>query len=178
MKIFVAILLLFSFSKADELSSFLNSYKSGKVKIACAHGRNLYRSSNMRDEQILLAIADVCAKADFIDFIAQMQERFGKTSQSRAAAVYVSTLVLQKKLISQFLNEDVDISTYNLPKTDHILSNVFEDIKNKNYKLIQDKPKHIQIEDNGLFIEVFLDKKICIDVYKDKIKVQRHRYRI
>lgn len=177
MKYFLYLMLIATFVKADNLSSFLKSYKNGEVQKSCSYGRKLFRSS-IRDEKILLAISDVCAKADYIDFIAVLQQRLGKSAQSREAAVYISTLSLQRRLISQHLNENTDISLYSLPKTDHILSTVFEAIKNKKYTTVDENPKHIKIEKKDKQIDVHVSDKIYINVYQDNKIIQKHRYRL
>lgn len=176
MKSFLVLVLLSALIQADDLGSFFETYKSGDVKSSCEYGRKLYRS-NIREEKILLAIGDMCAKADYIDFVAELQQRLGQSPQSREAAVYISTIVLQKRLISQYLHENIDISSYSLPKTDHILSTVFEAVKNREYNLIDENPKHIQILKDDQLIDVSISEKIMIDVYKDKELIQRHRYR-
>jgi hypothetical protein len=161
---------------ADTLSSFLQAYKSGDSELTCTYGRDLYRT-NIRDENILIAIGQACAQVDFIDFIGVLQQRLGKSSESRKAAVYFSSLVLQKRLISQFMHEDIDLTSYALPVTDHVLSRVFEAIKNGEYRLVSNNPKHIQIGTEEEFLDVYTDKKICVDHYKDHKKIKEHRYR-
>jgi len=161
---------------ADDLSSFLNAYKQGDSESTCRFGRKLYRE-NIRDENILIAAGQACAKEDFIDFVGVLQQRLGKSSESRKAAVYFSSLVLQKRLIFQFMLEDVDLSPYALPVTDHILSRVFNAIKNGEYTLIEKHPKHIQIGTQEEFLDVYITKKVCVDHYKDDKKIKEHRYR-
>lgn len=165
-----------SLLNADTLNAFLQAYKSGDSELTCTYGRDLYRT-NIRDENILIAIGQACAEVDFIDFIGVLQQRLGKSSESRKAAVYFSSLVLQKRLISQFMYEDIDLRSYALPVTDHILSRVFEAIKSADYRLVSHNPKHIQIGTQEEFLDVYTDKKICVDHYKGHKKIRAHRYR-
>lgn len=177
MKLLLGMLILSAalFSE-DDLSSFLHAYKQGDSESTCRFGRQLYRA-NIRDENILIAAGQACAKEDFIDFVSVLQQRLGKSPESRQAAVYFSSLVLQKRLIFQFMLEDVDLSPYALPVTDHILSRVFEAIKNGEYSLIAERPKHIQIGTQEDFLDVYITKKVCVDHYKDNKKIREHRYR-
>lgn len=160
----------------DKLGSFLNAYQDNNHQLACKIGRDIYRSE-LRDEALLIAIGQSCAQDDYIDFNAHLQQRLGASMDSRRAAVYFSTLILQKRLLSQFMSEDVDLSHYSLPKTDHILSIVFEAIKNKRYTVLSVKPKHLRIGNEDNYIELFIEKKIHVDVYQNRTKIQEHRYR-
>jgi len=160
----------------DKLDLFLSAYQDNNHQLACKVGRELYRAE-LRDESLLVAIGSSCAEDDFIDFIAVLQQRLGNTAESRRATVYFSTLVLQKRLLSQFMFEGVDLSEYTLPKTEHILSIVFEAIKNKRYTVIESNPKHLRIGDKENYIDLSVDKKIHVNVYQNERKIQEHRYR-
>jgi hypothetical protein len=160
----------------DNLSAFLDAYKKEDSSLACRIGREIYRSG-LQDEKILIAIGKSCAEDDYINFIGVLQQRLGESVESRRAAVYLSTLILQKRLISQYMFEDIDFSAYTLPKTEHVLSLTFEAIKNNNYTLLSQSPKHLRIGDKDNYLDLYVGKKIHIDVYRDREKIQEHRYR-
>ena len=160
----------------DNLSTFVNAYKNGDTALACSIGRKIYHSG-VQDEKILIAIGKSCADNDYINFIGVLQQRLGESAESRRAAVYFSALVLKKRLISQYMFEGTDLSPYTLPRTKHILSLAFEAIKDKNYTLLSDNPRHLRIGDENNYLDIYTDNKIHIDVYRDKIKIQEHRYR-
>lgn len=160
----------------DNLSAFLDAYKKEDSALACRIGREIYRSG-LQDEKILIAIGKSCAEDDYINFIGVLQQRLGKSTESRRAAVYFSTLILQKRLISQYMFEDIDFSAYTLPRTEHILSLTFDAIKNKSYTIVSQSPKHLRIGDEDNYLDLYADKKIHIDVYRDRKKIQEHRYR-
>lgn len=184
MKLLIVVLLLLTATFAqDNLARFVKAYKDKDMSLACSLGRQVYRS-NVRDEKILIAAGHACAEDDFIDFIGVLQQRLGSTATSRRATVYFSTLLLKKRLITEYMHEDVDLSPYTLPLTDHILSKVFEAIKNKNFILIADtdpskkgSKKHLRIGDTKDYIDVYLQTKIYVDVYQEGKKIQEHRYR-
>lgn len=160
----------------DGLRTFLEAYKSNDIPVACESGRHLFHSG-MRDEKLLIAIGEVCSKADYIDFVGVLQQRLGQSPESRNAAVYFSTLVLQKRLLRQYMHEETDLSHYTLPVTDHILSRVYEAIKKKAFILVADNPKHLHIGDNNNYIDLYVQEQMHADEYSNGIKIQTHRYR-
>jgi len=170
--LFWGVLLVSSLLSADNLSSFVQAYKAKDMSRACALGRELYRA-NMRDEKILIASGHACAEDDYIDFIGVLQQRLGQTPSSRRATVYFSTLLLKKRLISEYMHEDADLSSYTLPLTDHILSRVFEKIKKADFTLISEDPKHLRIDDGSNHIEVYVKNKLYVDVYKEDQMIRR-----
>jgi len=160
----------------DRLDRFVKAYKLKDMSTACSLGRQLYRS-NIRDENILIATGHACAQDDFIDFIGVLQQRLGQTPNSRKATVYFSTLLLKKRLISEYMFENSDLSAYSLPSTKHILSQVFEAIQSNNFKLIEKKPKHIHIGNDDDYIDVFIDTKLHVNVYEKGKRIKEHQYR-
>lgn len=163
-------------SASDDATNFLEAYKNKDAKRACHFGRKLFHAG-ARDEKILIATGQVCAEIDYIDFLAVLQQRLHSSKRSREAAVYFSSLVLQKRLISQFMFEDADLSEYVLPRSDHLLSRVFEAIKKEEFIIISLKPKHIQIGSKDDFLDLYTDTMIYVDHYKEQQKIQTHRYR-
>ena len=177
MKVLISLIFIISSIYAkDNLSRFVNAYKAKDMSLACSLGRQLYRS-NMRDEKILIASGHACAEDDFIDFIGVLQQRLGETPASRKATVYFSTLLLKKRLISEYMHEGADLTPYTLPLTDHILSQVFEAIKMNNFTTIAESPKHIRIGDGNDYIDVSVKNKVYVRVYKEGKKISEHRYR-
>lgn len=160
----------------ENVEAFAKAYKSKSMEKACTIGRHLFRQ-NMRDENILIATGHACAEVDFIDFIGVLQQRMGESAQSRKAAVYFSTLLLQKRLISQFMHEDIDLSLYRLPMTDHILSEVYEALHNGHYQTIKADPKHLRIGDEMNYIDLFVDQKVYVNRYVAGKLIEEHRYR-
>jgi len=178
MKVFLLLVfIVVSIYAKDNLSQFIDAYKAKDMSQACALGRQLFHE-NMRDEKILIASGHACAEDDYINFIGVLQQRLGKTPASRKANVYFSTLLLKKRLISEYMHEDADLSPYTLPLTDHILSQVFEAIKVENFISIAESPKHIRIDDDRGYIDVSVsNNKVYVKVYKEGRKISEHRYR-
>lgn len=161
---------------SDDATNFLEAYKSKDAQSACHFGRKLFHAGT-KDEKILIATGQLCAEADYIDFLGVLQQRLHSSRPSREAAVYFSSLILQKRLISQFMFEDADLSAYVLPRSDHLLSKVFEAIKNEEFIVVSVNPKRIQIGSKDDFLDLYADTMIHIDHYKEQLKIQTHRYR-
>ena len=160
---------------SDNLSAFLNAYKKNDAASACSIGRKLFHSG-LREEKILIAIGKACAEDDYLNFTGVLQQRLGESAQGRKAGVYFSTLLLKKRLISQYMFETIDLRPYTLPKTEHILSLVFESLRSGNFTMLSKSPKHIRIGDEENYLDLYVSNKIHVDVYKDTVKIQEHRY--
>ncbi len=75
-----------------------------------------------------------CLNADHIDRLAvpMISLRYDSKAQ-RVNASYFATILLQKKLLIHALIDHVDLSNLSLPKTDYLLSKVFELYSQKAY---------------------------------------------
>jgi hypothetical protein len=102
------------------------------------------------------------------------------TESSRENASYFATLILQKRLIYQFMIDDVDISHLTLPSSRHLLSRVFEHLSSKEYTVLSQRPKLIEINDHGRKIIVSISDdepiKVLIDEYTSSGELKRHWY--
>ena len=109
-----------------------------------------------------------------------LQRSLVGTASSRENASYFSTLILQKRLIYQFMIDDFDLSHLKLPTSPHLLSHVFEQLSMKQYKLLSKEPKSIEIDagEKKFILSVSDDKpkKIFIDEYSSTGEFKRHWY--
>ncbi len=166
--------LLFS----NQYSKLINYYKGKEYKKACKIGISLFRRGE-RENTLISLIGDSCAKADFINILGEIQKYQTETKASRENASYFATLILQKRLIFQFLFDNLDISNLKLPKTDHILSRVFINLANKNYIIISNNPKRVKIVDGKrvyLLYCSYYDKKIYIEEFSYGLLIKKHRF--
>ena len=180
MKILIVLLIPF-FLYASSYNRLLIDYKEAKYKSACKRGIKLFRKGE-KNEKILSLIGDSCARCDYINILGEIQKYQKKSKDARENASYFTTLVLQKRLIFQFMHDDLDLSNLKLPKTSHILSKVFINLSNKNFDVIAIKPKKVRIESsNGdeytLYISPTGNRKIYIEEKKESGKVIVHRYK-
>jgi hypothetical protein len=119
-------------SFAYDKDAILKDYAAKKYKKICLESAYFYKNGG-KDENLLSLIGDSCVKSDFINPLGYIVKNLISTPQARQNASYFSTILLQKKLIYQFVNDGLDLKNLRLPKTEHILSIVFENLVKNNY---------------------------------------------
>lgn len=165
--------------EARDISSFIKDFKAKKYNKVCEKGSKLYYGG-YRDENFVSLVGVSCSKVDRINILGMFQRSLVNSSSSRENASYFSTLVLQKRLVYQFMIDDLDLSHLKLPTSSHLLSRVFEQLANENYKLLSDAPKLVEINANRrkyiLSISDDTPKKVLIDEYTADGTLERHWY--
>ncbi len=153
----------------------LNYYKEKNYKKTCRYAKT---ALSKLDNSFLSIVGDACAKEDDINILGIIVAKLNKTKNDRANASYFATLILEKKLLYQFMNDELDLSGLVLPKTEHILSRVLEKLAQKRYKITKNK---IVADDKPYRYILWLSSdsppKLYIDEYKDMIFVKRHWFR-
>ncbi len=119
---------LFAYTHDD----VMKDYKAKKYKVVCLKSAVFYKNAE-KNEKILSIIGDACAKIDYINPLGYIVRGLISTPEFRENGSYFATLVLQKKLIYQFMNDGIDLKNLRLPRSDHTLSVVFENLVTKNY---------------------------------------------
>jgi len=138
-KIIILFLILIDISFAKNLDDIKNLYSNGKYYKACSLSGGLY--TVYKDDEVFLNLyADSCLKADMINRLMLPIIKLYKTKSERENAAYFSTILYEKKMLYHALCDGVDISYINLPKTNYILSKIFDkfirgkyDFKNGSY---------------------------------------------
>ena len=92
--------------------------------MACDEGISKL-SRNKNDEKFVSLYAFACLQADNIDRLALPIIMLKNSRDARKNAAYFSTILLQKNLLIDALENNQDISGLNLPSTDYVLSKVF-----------------------------------------------------
>ncbi len=176
MKMFILFIFLCGNIFAYQADELVRDYQNGDYQKVCISGTN----SDSRDEVILSLIGNACLKIDNINPLGIIVKRLVSTPKFRENASYFATILLQKKLIYQFMNDGINISNMRLPRTSYILSIVFENIAKKNYKIIDEKIKKIKIVDGNrrylLWLTNSSPAKVIIDEYRDDKLYKRHWY--
>lgn len=166
--------------KAISIDSLINSFQKKDFKIVCQDGMKKFNSGNS-DEDFLGMVGVACAEIDYINPLAILQKVLRKTKSGRTNASYFATLILQKKLLYQFMLDDIDLGYLRVPDTNHILSIVFKHLILGNYETLSTSPKKLEIKDGDRTIKIFTlnanPKKVIVDIYKNGKKVKRHWYR-
>lgn len=180
MKKVLFILIFLTNLYANDYDRFFYEYKNNNLIDACRIGKKIYTQRIERDEKLLSVIGNVCLKADYIDTVGTIQSRLRKTKEARVNAVVFSTVVLQKRLIYQFMYDNTDISMLSLPVFNHPLSDTFVAIRDKEYKITSTNPKVIEFYKNGKFYRVYIDEeddgRIVIETTDKYNRVAEHRY--
>ncbi len=131
-----------------------------------------------KDENIFTAVGDACAKEDSINSLCNVIRHLVTTKEHRESGSYFATLVLQKKLIYQFMLDGINLQDLRLPKTDHLLSRVFEELARGNYTI--DDAKKVVIKTPSLNYILWLEhqkpQKMYIDEMNDTKLIKRHWY--
>lgn len=163
---------LFAYS-GDEI---INDYQNKEYKKVCLESASFYKNGG-KNEKLLTIIGDACAKVDYINPLGYMVRGLISTPEFRENGSYFATLVLQKKLIYQFMNDGIDLKNLRLPRSEHVLSIVFENLVKKSYEKIDGK---IVIKTPEKEYRIWIDNKekrvVHVDEYKDGNKINTHGY--
>lgn len=132
------------------------------------------------DENFVSLVGVSCAKVDRINLLGMLQRSLVGSKSSRENASYFSTLILQKRLIYQFMIDGLDVANLTLPASTHLLSRVFEQLSAGNYKVLSTSPKLVELDANGRKIILSLSDdepvKVLIDEYTTGGELERHWY--
>ena len=163
---------------AIDTSEFTARFQAKDYLEACKNGSTLM-AKGLRDEKILSLIGYACMQADYTNTLAILQNRLRRSKAARENSTIFSSLVLQKRLIYQFLLDGVDISTLYLPVAEHPLSFAFVAIRDKAFERIGDK---IVFTRDKKRYEVYIDDndvrhRLAIDEFDAAGGVKEHRYR-
>jgi hypothetical protein len=168
---------------ANEYSEFGKLYKQNNYesyKKACQIGKHLFYK-NEKDEKLLVIIGMACLRADYIDTLGMIQSRLVFTKEARRSASIFSSVLLQKRLLIQFLQDNTDISTLALPITNHPISKSFVKLRDGDYIVESKNPKRVSFSDDGIKYTLYIDKskngKMAIDIFLKDGTIQEHRYR-
>ena len=86
-----------------------------------------------QNQQLLNIIGISCLKINDIDRLALPASKLSRTQTSRENAAYFADILFKKKLLLHALLDGTDISYIRLPKSDYILSFIFDKFVKKEY---------------------------------------------
>ncbi|PHR54920.1 MAG: hypothetical protein COA44_12025 [Arcobacter sp.] len=165
--------------QARDISSFINDFKAKKYNKVCDKGSRVYYGG-YTDENFVSLVGISCAKVDRINILGMFQRSLVLSESSRENSSYFSTLILQKRLIYQFMIDDLDLSYLKLPSSSHLLSRVFEPLSNNKYQVLSRSPKLVEVHTDKrkyiLSVSDDIPKKVLIDEYKTDGTLERHWY--
>lgn len=170
---------ILTYLMGDKHTQFSIYIKKNDYENACRVGNKIIRS-NEQDQKLISLIGKACLKCDYIHGLSLAQYKLRETKEARSDAAAFSSIVLQKKLIYQFMYDDIDISTFYLPVVDHPLSHTFVAIRDKKYTKVSDKPKIIKFKLSDKRYKVFIDKhdkgRVIIEITDSNNNKERRRY--
>ncbi len=165
--------------EARDIKPYIDDFKKKKFDRVCDKGMQAYYGG-YTEENFVSLVGVSCAKVDRINLLGMLQRSLVSTKESRENSSYFSTLILQKRLIYQFMIDDLALDHLKLPTSNHLLSRVFTQLSIKNYKVLSTEPKLVEVDDNGrrIILSVSDDepKKVMIDEYGVKGELKRHWY--
>lgn len=161
---------------AYSYNDVLRDYDAKKFEKVCNDGAVFYMN-NEKNENILTAIGDACSQIDAINPLGYIVKNLVTTKEHRESGSYFATLILQKKLIYQFMHDEINLKELRLPRTNHVLSVVFENLAKGNYEIIE-KRVHISTSQMDYLLWLSNDepKKVYIDENKNGKLMKRHWY--
>lgn len=179
MKIVLFVLLTFSLH-ADIKQSMLNLYQNNKFEEACAMGFNNFLY-NEKDEEFVSLYAFSCLHSDYIDRLAIPIAMLKFSSEARANSAYLSTILMQKKLLYHALVDGYDLYSLKLPSTDYVLSKIFDFYTKLGVHEKRDVYLFVDENDKKLTYKLYLLndeklKKIVIEEFYDNIVIKKHIY--
>lgn len=158
-------------------SEIFDDYKNEKYLQVCKNGIEIIKQDK-EDEVFINAVAYSCLKSDMIDMLALPAVMLKRTQLSRLNASYYSTILFQKKLLYQALVDGMDISSVRTPKTDYVLSRVFDAFVENKYE--KTDKSFIFTSDNYRYelrvIDSSIIAKIEIKEYKDGAYIKTYLY--
>ncbi|WP_456485270.1 hypothetical protein [Hydrogenimonas sp.] len=175
-----ALLLATTLLDAGSLEKIYTLYNQKHYKQACQYGLHIFNKYKKNSKFVML-YGFSCLKADYIDRLAVPLTGLRATKSERANASYFATILLQKKLLYHALIDNVDISYLVLPKTDYVLSKVFDLFTQKAYKKVDDKFYLKPEEANGILYVLYIQpygkiKKMVLEERLEGNIIKTHKY--
>ncbi len=133
MRIVTLIALVLLTAQALDISSLIKAYKNKNYAFVCKKGYKLFDKLR-KDENLITMYAFSCLRIDYIDRLAVPILILGKTPQSRNNRAYFSLILTQKNILTSALFDGAKFEGLRIPKTDYILSKVFNLYFQKKYK--------------------------------------------
>ncbi|MHC3993880.1 hypothetical protein ACXWTF_03570 [Thiomicrolovo sp. ZZH C-3] len=167
---------------ASDNSQLYTLYQNGQYLQACNQGvKALHRHE--QDERFVSLYAFSCLEADRIDRLAMPIIIMMKHSkEARKNATYLTAILLQKNLLVNALENDMQLTGLKLPTSEHLISRVFDlfsanqYVKSGNDYILTD-PQNPR-RSYKLFLERSSQSlRLGITEYYDTILTKQHIYR-
>jgi len=135
--------------------------------------KNIYKYKN--NDKILSIIGKACLNIDSIYLLPRISKFLIHTKEGRANSLYFLTIVLQKRLIYNYLFDKIPLNSFNLPMTDYLISYIFYKIKDNQFIKKENK---IIIKKGDITYMIYKEKdKMFVDKYKNNKLIKKRWYR-
>jgi len=180
MKWVTLISLLVIFVQADIKTDLYHLYQDKAYEKACKTGLKVFQKYR-KDEEFVSLYAFSCLNADQIDRLAIPISILKHSEEARSNAAYFSVILMQKKLLFHSLVDNYKLTELSLPKTDHVLSRVYELYSKVDYQRKRSHYSYVDPDNNKISYKLYIknthqDKKMVIEEYYDTIMTHRHVY--
>ena len=161
---FIFITLLYGDIKTD----FLNKKYS---KICTLENIHKYQ----KNDKILSLIGKACLNIDSIYLLPRISKFLIHTKEGRANSLYFLTIVLQKRLIYNYIFDEISLDSFDLPMTDYLISYIFHKIKSNEFLKKEGK---IVIKKGDITYILYKKKdKMFVDEYINNKLIKQRWYR-
>jgi len=180
MRLFTLLALLFSLMYADIKVSLYHLYQNKQYDDACQKGLKVFNQYR-DDEEFVSLYAFSCLNADQLDRLAVPISILKGSEEARSNAAYFSVILMQKKLLFHSLIDGYKLSELKLPKTDHVLSSVYELYSKTDTSRKRNHYTFIDENNNKVSYKLYIqnsnqNKKMVIEEFYDTIMTHRHVY--
>jgi len=151
-----------------------NLYKKGDYKNTCLKGMWILNQFK-HDDNYQSIVALSCVKVDMLNTAIRITKTMNHTPIGRHNASYISSLFLNKKLLLQLVYDNIDISNLSLPKSEHPLSIVFENVSHHNFSKI-DNTYIIEYNGKKYILSPYKNDKFIIKILKNNKLISKHIY--
>lgn len=170
-----------SFLISSNLSEIYKLYENQEYEKGCDYGARYY-TKNINNENYLTFYGLSCLETNSLNRLAQPMVKLGGTKELRETASYFATILLQKQLMRQFLLDGKELGNLKLPKTDFVLSRIFNLFVRKEYSLKGDTYNLVDSAKKNIRYEVYIKESnkhknyMIIDIYRDDKFTKRYQY--
>jgi aspartokinase len=173
LKIVLSFIIFSSFAFAISKEKIYTYYKNKDYENVCKKGTWIV-NENKKNNNYLSIVALSCVNSDMLNTAIRISKLLGNTKIGRANASYIANLYLIKKLLIQFMYDKINLSNLSLPKSNHFLSKIFENLSKANYKKVDNKVI-ISLKNQTFILEKIKPNKISITI-KSNNQTQKHIY--
>lgn len=163
----------------DAQSKLLKQFQAKKYGYVCTKGMKLFYSGH-KEEMFVSLVASACAQSDNMNPLGLLQAKMVNSTTAREKASEYLALLLQKRLLYQYMIDDIELSEYSFAYSNHILSLIFSHLKSGDFTLVSAKPKMIKFKEANKMVVISVSddepKRVYVDEYVDDTLKKRHWY--